>query len=99
MATESNQSKPQVKTSAAVKSKTNRNAGILFTKENHKWMIIGGALIVIGYIAMSGGKSIDPTQFNTGDVYSPLRITVAPILILLGLGTFVYAIMKSGSKK
>jgi drug/metabolite transporter (DMT)-like permease len=82
-----------------VKAKpANKLAGVLFTKENHKWMIIGGALVVLGYILMSGGKSSDPNQFNPSEVYSTLRITIAPVLILAGLGTLVYAIMRKGEK-
>lgn len=72
---------------------TAKNAGVLFTKENQKWMIIGGVLIVLGFILMSGGKS-DPNEFDPSKVYSPLRITIAPILILAGLGLEVFAIMK-----
>lgn len=79
---------------AAKKASAQRNAGVLFTKENLKWMIIGGALIVLGFILMSGGKSSDPNHFDDGGVYSPMRITVAPILILAGLAVMVYAIMK-----
>jgi Protein of unknown function (DUF3098) len=83
------QAKPAKKTSSGP-----RSAGVLFTKENHKWMMIGGALMVLGFIAMAGGKSVDPTQFKPADVYSPMRITIAPLLVLLGLGTLVFAIMK-----
>ncbi len=92
MATVTPQNRP------TAKKNSDKSAGTLFTKENHKWMIIGGALIVIGYIAMSGGKSIDPTQFKPEEVYSTLRITIAPLLILAGLGTLVYAILRKGTK-
>jgi hypothetical protein len=78
------------------KSAKKRDAGTLFTKDNHKWMIIGGALVVLGFIAMSGGKALDPTQFKPEEVYSTMRITIAPILVLLGLCVFVYAILKKG---
>jgi hypothetical protein len=83
--------KPAVKPAS---SKNKMQAGTLFTKDNHKWMMIGGALIVLGYIAMAGGRSIDPTQFKAADVYSPLRITVAPLLVLAGFGTLIWAILK-----
>jgi hypothetical protein len=43
---------------------------------------------------MSGGKSADPNVFKNEEVYSFRRITIAPILILLGLGIEVYAIFK-----
>jgi hypothetical protein len=66
----------------------------LFNKDNYMWMIIGVVLIAIGIILMSGGKSIDPNVFKENEVYSVRRITVAPIVILLGLAVEVYAIFK-----
>ncbi len=66
----------------------------LFTKENFTWMLIGGVVIAIGMFLMSGGKSPDPKVFDTNEVYSTTRITVAPLLILLGLGIEIYAIFK-----
>jgi uncharacterized membrane protein len=66
----------------------------LFNKDNYMWMIIGIVLVAIGIILMSGGKSTDPNVFKENEVYSVRRITIAPILILLGLGVEVYAIFK-----
>jgi len=45
-------------------------------------------------IMMSGGKNQDPNTFNTELVYSFWRITIAPILIVLGLLVEVYALFK-----
>ena len=67
---------------------------VLFTKDNYTWMIIGGIIIALGMFLMSGGKSADPRVFNTNEVYSTTRITIAPILIVLGLLVEVYAIFK-----
>lgn len=66
----------------------------MFTKSNYMWMLIGFAVIALGMFLMSGGKSADPSVFNAEEVYSKTRITVAPILILLGLGIEVFAIFK-----
>lgn len=66
----------------------------LFGKENYKWLIISVSVMALGFILMAGGKSGDVNQFKTEDVYSPLRITVAPILILAGLGLGIVAIFK-----
>jgi hypothetical protein len=66
----------------------------LFSKDNYIWMIAGIVLVAIGIILMSGGKSNDPNVFKENEVYSFRRITVAPILILIGLGIEVYAIFK-----
>ncbi len=65
-----------------------------FTKENYKWMIIGGIIIILGMILMSGGKSQDPNTFDPKVVYSTTRITIAPILIIGGLLVELYAILR-----
>ncbi|MDO9156303.1 DUF3098 domain-containing protein [Sediminibacterium sp.] len=66
----------------------------LFSKENFILMLVGGLVIALGMFLMSGGKSEDPTVFSTNEVYSSTRITVAPILIVVGLLIEVYAIFK-----
>lgn len=66
----------------------------LFTKDNFTWMLIGGVVIAIGMFLMSGGKSADPKVFDTNEVYSTTRITIAPLLIILGLVIEIYAIFK-----
>ncbi len=66
----------------------------LFSKENFILMLVGGLVIALGMFLMSGGKSEDPTVFSTNEVYSNTRITVAPILIVVGLLIEVYAIFK-----
>jgi hypothetical protein len=74
--------------------KTTAPAASLFTKDNYIWMIAGIIVMAIGIILMVGGKSDDPNVFKDNEVYSTRRITIAPILILLGLGVEVYAIFK-----
>ena len=69
-------------------------AASLFSKDNYTWMIAGIILVAIGILLMAGGKSDDPNVFKENEVYSIRRITIAPILILLGLGVEVYAIFK-----
>jgi heme/copper-type cytochrome/quinol oxidase subunit 2 len=66
----------------------------LFEKENYTWMIIGVVIIAIGMLVMSGGKNTEADKFDYNVVYSTMRITVAPILILLGLMVEIYAIFK-----
>lgn len=66
----------------------------LFAKENFTWMLIGGAVIALGMFLMSGGKSTDPRVFDTKEVYGTTRITLAPIIIVLGLIVEIYAIFK-----
>lgn len=66
----------------------------LFARDNYVWMLIGAVVIALGMILLSGGKSSDPNVFDTSEVYGTVRLTVAPILILLGLGIEIYAIFK-----
>lgn len=66
----------------------------LFEKENYMWMGIGAAVIMLGMFLMSGGKNTSADQFDYKLVYSTTRITIAPILILLGLLVEIYAIFK-----
>nr|WP_319997917.1 DUF3098 domain-containing protein [uncultured Draconibacterium sp.] len=78
----------------AKKSKeVKEDAGFALGKENYKLMAIGFAVIVIGFILMAGGGSDDPNVFSEA-IFSFRRITLAPILLLLGFGFEIYAIMK-----
>ena len=87
----------KVKTTPVIKSTTKvTSAPInhLFGKENYKWMLIGLAVLALGFILMAGGKSADPTKFNPDEVYSFTRITLAPLLLIIGFVIEIYAIMK-----
>lgn len=78
-----------------VKSTTPKgNQVFLFDKGNYTLMIAGIALILIGLLLMAGGKSADPHQFNYDEIYSFRRITLAPILMMIGFAIEAYAIMK-----
>lgn len=75
-------------------NKTAKNDMAIFTKDNYIWMAIGGAIIALGMFLMSGGKNQDPNVYDYNVVYSTTRITVAPILIILGFVVEIYAIFK-----
>ena len=66
----------------------------LFDKENLMLMLLGVGVIALGMLLMAGGSSKDPSVFNYDEVYSARRITIAPILIIIGLGIEIYAIFK-----
>jgi len=70
------------------------SSSALFEKENLWLMLAGVAVIALGMLLMVGGNSNDPTKFNYDEVYSTRRITIAPILIILGLVIEIYAIFK-----
>lgn len=70
----------------------------VFKKQNYVMMAIGLAVITLGFILMSGGGSDDPNVFNP-DIYSFRRIRLAPIVVLIGFGIEVYAILLDPDKK
>ena len=69
-------------------------ANNLFGKENYMWMLAGIVVIILGFILMAGGKSADPKVFNPKEVYSTTRITIAPLLIIIGFILEIVGIMK-----
>jgi hypothetical protein len=66
----------------------------LFGKENYMWMLAGMAVLALGFFLMAGGKSADPKNFDPKEVYSTTRITIAPMLIIVGFIMEIVAIMK-----
>lgn len=75
-------------------AETKKQLAPLFTRDNYIWMGIGAAIIALGFLLMSGGKNEDPNVFDTSVVYSTTRITIAPIVILIGFVVEIYAIFK-----
>lgn len=63
-----------------------------FERKNYIILLAGIFLIVLGYILMIGGKSEDPNVFNPA-IFNFQRITLAPVLCLIGFVTIIFAIM------
>jgi hypothetical protein len=63
-----------------------------FSKKNYYILIAGIVLIGLGYILMVGGGSDDPEVFNPA-IFDFQRITLAPMVCLLGFFTVIVAIM------
>ena len=75
------------------KKETKPTLDFAFGKENYKWMLIGVAIILLGFVLMSGGGSKDPKVFND-DIFNFRRITLAPLVVLIGFVVEIYAILK-----
>ena len=69
----------------------------LFDKINYKILLVGIAVIAIGFILMSGGGSDDPKVFNDA-IFNFRRIRLAPTVVLIGFGITIYSIFKSPKK-
>ena len=69
-----------------------------FHPENYRLLFIGLAINVLGYILMIGGGAESLNEFNADELFSTTRITVAPILIVLGYGIILFSVMKKSKK-
>lgn len=63
-----------------------------FTKKNYMILVTGVILIGLGYLLMMGGGSDDPNVFNPA-IFDTQRITIAPIVCLLGFAAVIVSIM------
>ena len=79
------------------KNQQNVEGEFLFGKKNYTILIIGAAVILIGFALMMGGGSDDPNVFNES-LYNFQRIRLAPTVVLIGLAIEVYAIMANPGK-
>ena len=69
----------------------------LFEKINYKILLIGIAVIALGFVLMSGGGSDDPKVFSEA-IFNFRRIRLAPTTVLIGFGITIYAILKNPKK-
>lgn len=63
-----------------------------FDKMNFILLAIGMVVVILGFILMSGGGS-ETGSYNP-EIFSTLRITVAPMLCLAGFLFMIYAIVR-----
>ena len=63
-----------------------------FDKVNFILLAVGMAIVVIGFLLMTGPGSSD-TVYEP-DIFSARRIKVAPIVCLFGFVSMIYAVMR-----
>ena len=74
-------------------NKTEAKQEFLFEKTNYQLMLIGVAIITLGFILMSGGGNENIAVFNE-DVFSFTKIRIAPTVVLIGFGVVIFSIFK-----
>ena len=77
--------------------KTDNQNVMPFGRQNYIIVLIGIALIALGFILMIGGGSTDPDVFNE-KMFNTQRLTLAPILVLAGFVVEIVAIFWRGKK-
>jgi len=65
-----------------------------FQAENYKILLIGLAINILGFLLMIGGGSDDPNKFDASELFSTVRITIAPMLIVGGYIVILFSIIK-----
>ncbi len=65
---------------------------LAFDKVNFILLAIGMAVVILGFILMSGSGSTEQA-FNP-EVFSTMRIKVAPVVCFIGFVSIIYAIIR-----
>tara|TARA_B100000242_G_C42938000_1_gene434983 strand:- start:47 stop:307 length:261 start_codon:yes stop_codon:yes gene_type:complete len=76
--------------------KKQENSKFAFNKINYILLGVGVALIIIGLFLMQGGSSENP--YSSSGMFSVQRITIAPIIMVLGFILNIFAILYSPKK-
>lgn len=84
----------QPRRSAATPKAAGPARPLTFGRDTYVWLAIGFGIVFLGLILMSGARPEDPNAFDEDYLYGFRRITLAPLVILGGLGTTLYAILK-----
>jgi uncharacterized membrane protein len=63
-------------------------------KENYKWILIGLAINILGFVLMVGGGSPDKTKFLEEEIFSHRRITLGPALVVAGYVIILLGIIR-----
>lgn len=70
----------------------NNDSRMALSKRNYVLLLVGAAIIIIGFLLMAGGTKSTPETFSD-DIFSWRRITLAPIVVVFGFVFEIYAIM------
>ena len=68
-----------------------------FGKKNYILIAISVLLIVAGFILMSGGNGDDPAEFYP-EIFSFMRVKLAPAIAMAGFILMVFAILAKNQK-
>lgn len=65
---------------------------LAFDRINFILLAVGMCVVILGFILMSGGGT-DNNSFNA-QIFSTMRIKVAPVICFVGFVSMVYAIIR-----
>lgn len=65
---------------------------LAFDKMNFILLAVGMAVVILGFVLMSGGGSNETTY--DPDIFSTMRIKVAPVICFFGFISMIYAVIR-----
>lgn len=74
-------------------NKDNKGVEMPFTMKNYITILVGMALLLLGFVLMSGGGEHSVTVFDDS-IFSFRRITLAPVVVVVGFVVVGVGIMK-----
>lgn len=83
---------PTKSRSRAAASAVQAQVPLLYGRKNFMFILIGIACMGLGMLLMAGGGMPSPDIWDESIIYGFRRVTLAPIMILLGLGFVLYSI-------
>jgi len=84
----------QQKEKAQAAKQVQATTPFLFDRTNYIIMVAGVLVVILGFVLMSGGATDNPAVFPKEEIYSTMRITIAPIVVILGFAIEIFAILK-----
>ena len=90
--------KEKINKSETVSAEERKRVALPFDKTNFIMMGACLALIIVGFLLMSGGGSASDTEFDP-EIFSTRRIVVGPLLTFLGFLFMAFAIIWTPRKK
>ena len=74
-----------------------KNDQYAFGKENFILLGISIIIIIIGFILLYGGKTTEETGYDPR-IFDTRRLFIAPVVIMTGFFSVIYAILKKSKK-
>ena len=90
--------KKQTVVKKAVKQQITWASGMPFGMLNYILLVVGIVVLGIGYVLLSGGGTDDPNVFSEA-IFDRRRLTVAPIVLVIGFAIEFVAIFISVAPK
>lgn len=87
------------KTTSRLGARTNTSSipqgeELLYGRSNYILMGVGVALMLLGYLLMSGGAQPDANTWDPNIIYNFRRVTLGPVFVLAGIIVEIVAIFK-----